>query len=263
MIYKIAEISFVISNVDIKEKGWELFLDEESAHADVEVDLICHKNTGIYNNLELYGEFQTGDKLIRRDEDIMLIRNNWNYARIYPLNNKENLNAFLIQIFYSHAIYQKMFQLHSSLIEYGGKGILFVGPSGIGKTTQAELWSAYIGARIINGDMNFIQEGEYIFWGWGTPWHGTSPYCVNTKVPIHSIVVLQQAENNSIRKLNGFEKVTKVLRNVYYPEWIENGIEMCLEILDHLLRAVPVYELCCRPDEDAVKLTEETIFGRS
>ena len=39
-------------------------------------------------------------------------------------------------------------------------------------------------------------------------------------------------------------------------------MELCLKSLDHLLTAIPVYELSCRPDEEAVKLTEETVFAK-
>ena len=46
-----------------------------------------------------------------------------------------------------------MIQIHSSLIRSHGEGLMFIGPSGIGKTTQAELWHAYRNADIINGDM--------------------------------------------------------------------------------------------------------------
>ena len=140
-------------------------------------------------------------------------------------------------------------------------GILFLGPSGIGKTTQAELWNKYRDALIINGDIVFVQETEENFLGWGTPWHGSSPYCENTSVPVHAMIVLKQAPENSIRELTGFEKVTAVSNNVFYPQWLENGMELCLETLDHLLSAIPVYELSCRPEEEAVRLTEETLFG--
>lgn len=43
-----------------------------------------------------------------------------------------------MQIFYAHAVQRHMIQLHSSLVDFQGHGILFLGPSGIGKTTQAE-----------------------------------------------------------------------------------------------------------------------------
>ena len=139
---------------------------------------------------------------------------------------------------------------------------MFLGPSGIGKTTQAELWNQYRDALIINGDVVFVQETPEAFLGWGTPWHGSSPYCENTNVPVHAMIVLKQAPENSIRELTGFEKVTAVSTSVFYPRWLENGMELCLETLDHLLTKIPVYELSCRPDQDAVKLTEETIFGK-
>src|SRR5699024_2255190 len=100
------------------------------------------------------------------------------------------------------------------------------------------------------------------FLGWGTPWHGSSPYCENTNVPIHAMIILKQDSKNSIRELTAFEKVTAVSNSVFYPCWLENGMELCLNSLDHLLTAIPVYELSCRPDEEAVKLTEETVFAK-
>ena len=154
-----------------------------------------------------------------------------------------------------------MLQMHAALVSKHNRGLMFLGPSGIGKTTQAELWNKYRDALIINGDIVFIQETENAFLGWGTPWHGSSPYCENTSVPVHVMIVLKQAQENSIRELSGFEKVTAVSNSVFYPQWLENGMELCLETLDHLLSSVPVYELSCRPDEDAVRITEEAVFG--
>ncbi|HIY62195.1 MAG TPA: hypothetical protein H9730_01690 [Candidatus Mediterraneibacter stercoripullorum] len=169
-------------------------------------------------------------------------------------------DMFLLQFFYTHAVQRHMIQLHSSLISTNDRGLMFLGPSGIGKTTQAELWNKYRDALIINGDIVFVQETEDAFLGWGTPWHGSSPYCENTSVPVHAMIVLKQAPENSIRELTGFEKVSEVSNSVFYPRWLENGMELCLETLDHLLSKIPVYELSCRPDEDAVRLVEETVF---
>ena len=170
--------------------------------------------------------------------------------------------SLVLLVFYAHAVQRHMIQIHSSMIDYRGKGLLFLGPSGIGKTTMAELWNQYRDALIINGDMNFVQDTGDEFIGWGTPWHGSSPYCENASVPIQALIILRQASENYIRELSGFEKVQLVSNNIIYPTWLENGMELCLETLDHLLTKLPVYELSCRPDEDAVKLTEETIFGK-
>ena len=153
-----------------------------------------------------------------------------------------------------------MIEIHCSTIDVDGRGALFLGPSGIGKTTQAELWNKYRGAKIINGDIGFVQETQDGFLAWGTPWHGSSPYCENTSVPLHAMVILKQAPENTIRRLDGFEKVREAADSVFYPTWLENGMELCLDVLNHLLDRIPVYELSCRPDEEAVRLTETTIF---
>lgn len=211
--------------------------------------------------LETAKILNSGEYVVRCNEDVMVVDSLWKRAWLLPLRKRTHLNDFVCQLYYTHAVQRHMIYLHSSLIDFKGRGLMFLGPSGIGKTTQAELWNQDKEALIINGDRVFVQETSEAFLGWGTPWHGSSPYCENTNVPVHAMIVLKQAPENSIRELTGFEKVTAVSNSVFYPRWLENGMELCLETLDHLLTKIPVYELSCRPDEDAVKLTEETVFG--
>lgn len=212
--------------------------------------------------MEGFNVLQDKYRCFRYYDEIMFSSCDWKYNIILEPRNGDGIVAFLTLVFYTHAVQRHMIQFHSSLIDYQGHGLMFLGPSGIGKTTQAELWNKYRDALIINGDIVFVQETEEAFLGWGTPWHGSSPYCENTNVPVEALIILKQAPENSIRKLEGFEKVTAVSNSVFYPRWLENGMELCLETLDHLLSKIPVYELSCRPDEEAVELTEKTIFGR-
>ena len=200
-------------------------------------------------------------QLLISDSNVFAVNKEWTEGRLIVSEKGQEADNFLLNMFCTHVTKKKGIIFHSSLIENNGRGLMFLGPSGIGKTTQAELWNKYRDALIINGDIVFVQETEECFLGWGTPWHGSSPYCENTSVPVHAMIVLKQAPENSIRELTGFEKVSAVSGSVFYPQWLENGMELCLETLDHLMSALPVYELSCRPDEDAVALTEKTVFG--
>ena len=260
-LYKISNVLIQINNINLVDE-WEKFKVKEEFIVAEDI-LISLKNIipiSFNKDIETVDFRESLYHMLVSNRDILLA--NDDYSKAYVLGtNKKVVNIFLCYLFCTRVSYIQMIQLHSSLIDYKGKGILFLGPSGIGKTTQAELWNKYRDALIINGDIVFVQETEENFLGWGTPWHGSSPYCENTSVPVHAMIVLKQESENSIRELTGFEKVTAVSNNVFYPQWLENGMELCLETLDHLLSAIPVYELSCRPDEEAVRLTEETLFG--
>ncbi|MFR7991466.1 MAG: hypothetical protein ACLU61_00770 [Lachnospiraceae bacterium] len=259
--YTIVHLSLSISDNVYLEDSWNRFSshtekdDLEISYADCTERV---KSYGIYKC-----DLKECDNYVLTNElATVTVSTDWKKCRVIFTESWENANRFFRQIFYIHAVQKHVLQMHSSLIEHQGRGLLFLGPSGIGKTTQAELWAKYRNALIINGDIVFVQETKECFLGWGTPWHGSSPYCENASVPVHAMVVLKQAEENSIRELTGFEKVSEVSNSIFYPQWLENGMELCLETLDHLLREIPVYELSCRPDEAAVELTEQTIFYR-
>lgn len=249
--------------LDINEKltfdYWNIFMCNENVPATVRLDF-PHQNKCNYG----LKNFMLGKDMRRcigfRKERI-LVDDKYTNGLVIASESIGNIQMLIAQVFLTHAVQLQILQFHSSLIDFHNQGLMFLGPSGIGKTTQAELWNKYRDALIINGDIVFVQETPDAFLGWGTPWHGSSPYCENTSVPLKAMIVLKQAPENSIRELTGFEKVTAVSNNVFYPRWLENGMELCLETLDHLLSRIPVYELSCRPDEEAVKLTEETIFG--
>lgn len=258
MIYEIIDIYIEVDN--FCNEIWELFRAKDvkkESNCIVKINKIYREIHGIICESVEVGAFQ----LARIGEDVLLVDKEWKRAQIMLPRDTEKIEIFLLQIFYSLAVKKNIIQLHSSLISHQNQGIMFLGPSGIGKTTQAELWQKYRSSLIINGDIVFVQETDSGFLGWGTPWHGSSPYCENTSVPLKAMVVLKQSDQNSIRELTGFEKVTEVSNSVFYPQWLENGMELCLETLDHLLTSIPVYELRCRPDEDAVRLTEQTIFS--
>ena len=231
------------------------------------VDL-CHLHINIsFQVFRKYGlevlEQQPGSPVLKSNDSLLCSNSDWTEVKITLFSGQiEDTYKLLNAVLLTHLSTRKAIELHASLIEINKRGIIFLGPSGIGKTTQAELWMKYRGADIINGDMVFVKHESDYFLGCGSPWHGSSPYCLNRQIPLSALIVLKQSQQNSIRRLCGFEMVSTVINSAFLPSWYTEGYKAACDTLDALLRTVPVYELSCRPDEDAVHLTEETIFGK-
>lgn len=150
--------------------------------------------------------------------------------------------------------------LHSSFVLYQDKALLFTGPSGIGKTTQAELWRDYQGALIVNGDAALLRRMEDGWWAFGTPVHGSSPYCENRQAPIVGLVALEQGPENRLTRLDDFQALTSCLPEFYRPQMDGETEEVFWNSVDSLFREVPVYRLTCRPDREATELVKQELF---
>lgn len=152
--------------------------------------------------------------------------------------------------------------MHASLIDYEGHAVAFTASSGTGKSTQADLWVKHLGATIMNGDRAFMRRDAAGTWtAFGSPWAGSSPYVRDMRAPLAAVVVLEQAPENSIRRLSGAELMARLYNNLRYPLWDEAATAASLAMFDALVREVPVFLLSCRPDEEAVLVTRDAVFG--
>ena len=151
--------------------------------------------------------------------------------------------------------------LHASLVEVDGRAVAFTASSGTGKSTQADLWAAHLGATIMNGDRAFLRRCGDGWVAYGSPWAGSSPYVRNLSAPLAAVVALEQAPENAIRRIRGPELVGRLYNNLRYPLWDEGATACSLASFDALAREVPVYLLSCRPDVEAALLTREAVLG--
>lgn len=153
------------------------------------------------------------------------------------------------------------FLLHASWICCRGKGILFTGPSGVGKSTQAALWERYRGAELINGDRAAIfptPEGVEVR---GTPYCGSSGVNQNRTMPLSAVVYLSQAEENRITRLPGVKAFRQLWEGCSINLWNQEDIIKGTQAVTDTVSAVPVFHLACTPDQRAVQtLEKEGVF---
>lgn len=158
-------------------------------------------------------------------------------------------------------LHRKSPVLHASFIEWENSAILFTAPSQTGKSTQSKLWNKYENANIINDDRVLLRKIDNIWNAYGYPSCGSSKICVNKTLPLRTIVVLEQGENNKIVELSNSEKIRALVTGIEVFLWNIDEINMSIECANELVKDVKIFKLICKPNSDAVLLLKNYLKG--
>ena len=91
-----------------------------------------------------------------------------------------------------------IFLMHGAVVSVEDNAFMFSAPSGTGKTTHINLWLKNVkDAIVVNGDKPFRKSTQNGVLACGTPWCGKEDMNTNTMKPLHSIVLLERADNNN------------------------------------------------------------------
>lgn len=151
--------------------------------------------------------------------------------------------------------------LHASLVEKDGCGVIFLGPSGMGKSTQAKLWVQYQNADFVIGDRPAVRCIDGVWYGFGMPWDGKDNIRTQKRVPVKALISLEQAKENQITRLNEQQAMMVLLNQVMMPLWDDEAMKHVTGMMERLAKAIPFYHLKNMPNEEAAALTYHTIFG--
>lgn len=151
--------------------------------------------------------------------------------------------------------------LHASFITASLGGILFSGPSGVGKSTQAALWERFEGARQINGDRPILGREDDRWIAYGSPYAGSSRCHVNESCPVRAIVLLEQGPENSLTRLTVGQAFHRLFAQTTVNSWNPWFVERVCDLVSHLAASVPVYCLSCTPDRRAVETLKTALKG--
>lgn len=156
----------------------------------------------------------------------------------------------------------EMLVLHSSyIVTKDGEGILFSGPSGIGKSTQAELWQKYASADTVNGDRALVRVNDGTVHGF--MYSGTSGISKNVSAPIKAIILPTQSQFNKVCRPRPNEAFVRVLNQCSYYQWSSDSSKRMTDLVARLVNRVPIYSLECTKDEGAVRTLESALANNS
>lgn len=132
---------------------------------------------------------------------------------------------------------------------------MFSGPSGIGKSTHANLWRQHIeDTHVVNGDRCLIyqnEEGQYLASAW--PVCGSSNICLTETYPLRAIVFMGQAPHNEVVNVRPMQLFKQLSSQITINWWNKQQVGRTLDELQQMLGQVKMCNYACNLTPEAPK----------
>lgn len=171
-------------------------------------------------------------------------------------------NALMLLYAFASARYGAL-EMHSSVVMNDGRGYMFLGRSGTGKSTHSRLWMENVpGTELLNDDNPILRlNDDGTARVYGSPWSGKTPCYRALDVPVGAVVRIEQAPENEIVGLGPLQAYASLMTSASAFRPFRELSDYWHGTLEKLAGSVPCFTLRCRPDADAARLCYGTIHG--
>jgi hypothetical protein len=133
--------------------------------------------------------------------------------------------------------------IHAAGGSLAGKGLVFAGISGAGKSSVSKLLQPNRNWQPFSDDRIIIRKTMDGFEAYGTPWPGESKIAFNGNAPLSSIIFLKKSNDNQITMLKNDGVIQRLLPTLSIPWFDPQTAAMQLETCSELIARIPMYEL--------------------
>lgn len=142
--------------------------------------------------------------------------------------------------------------VHSAGVVHEGRGLLFAGTSGAGKTTISRLWNAH-GATVLSDERNCLRPAAsgptQIY---GTPWPSVDGFWCNQQADLAAIFLIEHAPQNALQSITGAEAAARLYAFSFVPPFDPLLIAQSLRVAQRIAGAVPCFRLGFVPDPSVI-----------
>lgn len=185
------------------------------------------------------------------------VRLNPNYAHLF---DKLMWDSVLSALSYSF-LFQKRLFVHASCVLNNGKGYLFLGKSGRGKSTHSKLWLKHIhGTELLNDDVPILLSDGQINKVYGSAWSGKTKCYKNLSGDMGGVVLLHQSQKNRILRADKLRAMSIlipcIIGDMRWDSFVHN---YAMNIVGNIVEHVPIYDMWCTPTKEAALLCFDRI----
>jgi hypothetical protein len=143
--------------------------------------------------------------------------------------------------------------LHASMAIFDGVAHVFLGHSGAGKSTIAEIAEG-AGATIPTDDRTIVTCHDDGIRAWGTPWHGSFRRTSPQGAPVGSVSLLVQDSSDRLEHIGPGRAIKEMFVRTVQARITEREVQTTLDTLETVAGVVPFQELHFRPTAAAIGL---------
>jgi hypothetical protein len=144
-------------------------------------------------------------------------------------------------------------EVHACGLEDNGRGFLFPGVSGAGKSTIAGLFKGEEGVLILSDDRMVVRRMEGRLLAFGTPWLGDAGVCDPGHLEVEKIFFIVHSDRNYARPITRMDAAARMLVRCFPTFWSAEGMSFTMSFIDEMVKEVPCFELGFVPDKGAVE----------
>jgi hypothetical protein len=148
--------------------------------------------------------------------------------------------------------------IHSSGVDFHGRGCMLSGRSGAGKSTISRRF-AMAGHEVLSDDRIVVRKIDGELRMFGTPWSGEAGIAGNKDLPLHGIFFLHHGVENFIKKITPAEAIERLMPVTSIPWYDKSVLSKVLTFCEEIVSACPAYDLVFRPDIDVKEVFENLI----
>jgi len=143
--------------------------------------------------------------------------------------------------------------LHALGVSERGAGLLFVGGSGAGKTTLADLYKAYGDATILGDERIMVTKDQGQFWLSGTPWPGGGSTVSAQTVPLRKVFFLEHGSRNVMISDRHLTLYGLLFQQLFLPFWKGEALTFAMDFAHKLLSSLPGHRLAFVNDKRVIE----------
>jgi hypothetical protein len=204
--------------------------------------------------------YRTGQFLTNRDFTKIKLWSPYEAAISEQRCGRINFNGVptLQLILWGRASLDRYCFMHGALVVIEDKYVLLMGDSGTGKTTFSKL-AVEMGYTNLTDENPYLQLSQEDIYVHATPWPGSLGPPKPRKGPLAAVCVVRHLSKNEIKRLSLKQASRSLIHNSRTFNWLPETIPTAINILDHTVHKVPVYDFGFLPSKSAVETLRERL----